>query len=205
MIDSETLHSIAAGRLAPPGLVSIVLPHYDTPKLARLCLREMIAPFEADAALAVLGADKIDAPGPLWVLVKELGGAKTYRRWAYRLAGRTVPEALAPRPRHARSFCALYRRRVLVEEHLDFTPGRFRTAGEDVYHELVSRGYGARLLRPRGMRRLVVHLVHATACLSPHRGLDRGRVRRRTGRRIRRLLDQPWVKALLEDDSLDAR
>jgi len=41
MIDTETLHNIAAGRLAPPGMVSILLPHYETPELARLCLRSV--------------------------------------------------------------------------------------------------------------------------------------------------------------------
>jgi hypothetical protein len=39
MLDREQLEEIRLGRLTPPGLASIVIPHYQTPDLARLCLR----------------------------------------------------------------------------------------------------------------------------------------------------------------------
>ncbi|MDP6381424.1 MAG: glycosyltransferase family 2 protein [Phycisphaerae bacterium] len=39
MIDSETLIEIAGGNLRPERLVSIVIPHYRTEELVRLCLR----------------------------------------------------------------------------------------------------------------------------------------------------------------------
>ncbi len=287
MIDSETLHNIAAGRVRPAGLVSIVIPHYETPELARLCLRairrfttvpyevlvvdngsgdgasleylrgvswirlverpaaevpaegalahataldaglaeargellpalhtDTIArgeawlsalrePMQADDRVAVVGCDKIDAPSPAWRLLKAAVDGKSYRRMARRALGRPVPEELRSRAPHARSFCALYRREVLCREGLGFVPNRMRTAGEEVYHGLLERGYRGVLVPPRRMRELVMHVVHATAYLSERRTIRTGRVRRRTRRRIRRLLREPWIRHLLEDDSLD--
>lgn len=289
MIDSGTLHKIASGRAAPAHLVSMVVPHYETPELARLCLRavrrfttvpfetlvidnasgdgasleylrrvlwirlierpaaevpesgpaahataldiglreargefllvmhtdtiarregwlaEMVAPFQSDSQLAVLGADKLDAPGPVWSALKSMVDGKTYRRMARRLIGRAVPEALRPKAPHARSFFALYRRQALVDEGLSFQPSPGTAAGEEVYHALAARGYHARLLPARQMRQLVEHVVHATAYLSAGRSIRTGRVRRRTATRIERLMASPWVRALLEDDSLDTR
>lgn len=288
MIDTDTLQRIAAGTLRPPGLVSMVIPHYETPELARLCLRairryttvpfealvidnasadgasleylrsvrwirlieraasevprdgpgahatalnlglkeargdfllamhtdtivhregwlaEMLEPFAADPRLAVLGGDKIDAPGRLWSLLKAVfADGKTYRRLAYGLTGGRLPPELRERPEHARSFCALYRRQALLDEKLDFHPKPGTAAGEGVYHALLARGYHGRLLSPDEMRRLVLHVVHATAYLSQGRTISRGRVLRRTARRIERLFAEPWVRALEEDESLD--
>jgi len=39
MLDRDTLHGIRDGRHTPDDLASIVIPHYRTPDLARLCLR----------------------------------------------------------------------------------------------------------------------------------------------------------------------
>jgi len=289
VIDTETLHNIAAAKAAPPGMVSIVVPHFETPLLARLCLRairrrttvpfeaivvdnastggeslqylrgvswirlierpgdtvppeaalahatalnigleeargefllamhtdtiplregwlaELLRPFAEDQQLAALGSDKIDAPGPVMAALKPLGDGKAYRRLLCRLTGRDVPEHLGVRPPHARSFCALYRRQALAEEGLDFLARKYKTAGEDIYHELARLGYHVQLLPPREMRHLVAHIVHATAQLSHRRRINTARVRRRTARRIRRMMAEPWVRKLLEDESLDTQ
>lgn len=289
MIDTDLVHNIAAGRVAPPHLVSLVIPHYETPELARLCLRAvrryttvpfetlvidnasaddksraylrrvswirlierpadtvpdngpgahataldlglreargefllamhtdtiprregwlktLIEPFAADPKMAVVGAGKLTAPPPAIEAVKRLVNGKTYRRWGLQLRGRDVPPTLAARPPHARSYCALYRRQVLLREHLGFQPGPGTAAGEGLYHELLARGYHGRLLSVGTMRRLVEHVVHATAYLSAGRGIRTGRVRRRTARRIERLLGSPWVKALEADEALDTQ
>jgi glycosyltransferase involved in cell wall biosynthesis len=287
MLDAALLRNIAAATAAPPGLVSIVLPHFETPELVRLCLRairrrtnvpcevlvvdngsadaesldylrhvgwirliergreaaampaaeahatalniglreargefllamhtdtipqsdrwlnRLAEPFATDPRLAALGSDKIEGPGPLLAQLKPLGSGQTYARWLYRLAGRPLPEHLRERPPHARSFCALYRRAALLKEQLDFVPRRMKTAGEEVYHELAARGYHVQLLPPAEMRRLVRHVVHATALLSAQRRINTGRVRRRTEQRWRKLLAEPWARELLEDESLD--
>ena len=39
MLDRKELEAIRTGRRVPEGLASIVIPHYETPDLARLCLR----------------------------------------------------------------------------------------------------------------------------------------------------------------------
>jgi hypothetical protein len=66
MVDRQQLEDIRQGRRLPEGLASIVIPHYETPELARLCLRAIRRltdrPFEVivvdnnsgDAALQVL-------------------------------------------------------------------------------------------------------------------------------------------------------
>ncbi len=86
---------------------------------------------------------------------------------------------------------------------MDFLARKYKTAGEDISHELARLGYHVQLLPPREMRRLVAHIVHATAQLSRRRRINTARVRRRTARRIRRLMAEPEVRELLEDESLD--
>ncbi|MBN2584045.1 MAG: glycosyltransferase family 2 protein [Planctomycetes bacterium] len=179
--------------------------HTDTLPLRDDWLAALRQPMLDDPKLAALGADKIDGPGPVMAAMKPLGNGKAYRRLLCRMLGREVPERLRERPPHARSFCALYRRKALVDGKLDFLARRYKTAGEDIYHGLAELGYHVRLLPPREMRQLVEHVVHATALLSEQRTINTGRVRRRTERRIRRLLAEPWVAELLEDESLDTR
>jgi Glycosyl transferase family 2 len=289
MIDTDLVHNIAAGRAAPPHLVSLVIPHYETPELVRLCLRAvrryttvpfealvidnastdgasleylrrvswirlierpadtvpdngpgahataldlglaeargefllamhtdtiprregwlkaLLEPFAGDPKMAVVGADKLTAPPPAIEAVKRLVNGKTYRRLALQIMGREVPPTLAAKRSHARSYCAVYRRQVLLDELLGFQPGPGTAAGEGLYHALLARGYHGRLLRASAMRQLVEHVVHATAYLSAGRGIRTGRVRRRTARRIERLLGSPWVKALEADETLDTQ
>ncbi len=286
-LSTELVHRIAQGQETPPHMVSLILPHFETPELARLCLRAIrqrtTVPFEAivvdngsrdgasldylrsvswirlverppeevppaaaqahatalnmgleaargefvvvmhtdtiplesgwlaalrqmmldDQRLAALGSDKMDAPGPLWTALKTIVEGKSWRRLFYRLTHRPLPPKLQLRPPHARSFCAMYRREAVLECGLDFVPRQMQTAGEEVYHGLSAAGWKVRLLPARQMRRLVAHVVHATALLSPKRQINTGRVRRRTERRIRKLFSAPWVRGLLEDERLD--
>ena len=181
----------------------VLAMHTDTIPRRAGWLEELLAPFRADALLAVVGSDKTEESGAAWSLVKKLVDRKRWRRLAYRLAGRALPAELRARQPHARSFCAMYRRAALVKEQLDFSPRGQTTAGEEVFHTLAARGYQVRLLAGAKMRELVVHVGHATALVSERRRINRWRVRRRTQGRIDRILAEPWIRALAEDDSLD--
>ena len=177
--------------------------HTDTIPLAPGWLASLRQKMLDEPRLAALGSDKTDGPGAIGSTLKAIGDGKNWRRLWYRVTGRAVPEKLLVRPPHARSFCALYRRGAVLECGLDFVPRQMQTAGEEVYHGLAACGWQVRLLAPREMRRLVAHVVHATALLSPKRRINTPRVRRRTERRVRRLFSEPWVRGLLEDDRLD--
>jgi GT2 family glycosyltransferase len=181
----------------------VLAMHTDTIPRREGWLEELLTPLRADGQLAVVGSDKTDDAGWAWSLVKKMVDRKTWLRLGCRIAGREWPEELRPRPPHARSFCALYRRAALVKEQLDFRPRAQTTAGEEVFHTLAARGYQVRLLPGPEMRELVVHVAHATALVSERRRINRRRVRRRTQRRVDRLLAEPWIRALAEDDSLD--
>jgi GT2 family glycosyltransferase len=181
----------------------VLAMHTDTIPRRAGWLEELLAPMRADPQLAVVGSDKTDEAGWAWSLVKKTVDRKTWRRLGWRLAGRVLPEELRQRRPHARSFCALYRRAALLKEQLDFLPRTGKTAGEEVFHTLTARGYHVRLLPATEMRQLVVHVAHATALVSERRRINRRLVRRRTQGRIERLLGEPWIQALLEDDGLD--
>ena len=181
----------------------VLAMHTDTIARRAGWLEELISPMRADPLLAVVGSDKTDESGAAWSLVKKMVDRKTWRRAAYRVTGRELPEELRERRPHARSFCALYRRAALVKEGLDFVPRGRTTAGEEIYHGLAARGYQVRLLARAQMRELVVHVSHATALVSERRKINRRIVRRRTRGRMERLMSEPWIRALAEDDGLD--
>lgn len=177
--------------------------HTDTIPLCREWLDALVRPMLNDPQMGAVGCDKIDARGGLAEAIKSLSDVKAWRRLPYRLLNRPLPKKLQVRPPHARSFCALYRQKHLLDYALSFTPTKYQTAGEDIYYELLERGHRAHLFPPRQMRQWVAHVVHATAYLSPERLLNNRRVRSRTERRVHELFQQPWVRQLLDDSSLD--
>ena len=180
----------------------LLVMHTDTIVRSSGWLQSLLAPF-ADPQLAVVGSDKLDAPGTFGGFVRALGDRKAYGRLWYRLLGSACPERYRVRPPYPRSFCAVYRREVLLRDWLDFLSGRPTTVGEEIHEKLTTRGYRTLILPSEEMTRLVLHIGHATSYLSPDRQIRTGRVRRRTGRRIREVMSLPWVRELLEDHSLD--
>jgi glycosyltransferase involved in cell wall biosynthesis len=181
----------------------VLVMHTDTIPRRAGWLEELVAPFRAVPDLAALGSDKTEESGAAWSLVKKIVDRKTWRRLAFRVTGRELPEELRERRPHARSFCAIYRRAALVKEATQFLPRGRTTAGEEIYHDLAERGYQVRLILGAQMRGLVEHVGHATALVSERRKINRRIVRRRTRGRMERLMSEPWIRELLEDDGLD--
>jgi glycosyltransferase involved in cell wall biosynthesis len=66
MVDRHELEEIRQGRRLPEGLASIVIPHYETPELARLCLRAIRR--LTDRPFEVIVVDNNSSAGSLDVL-----------------------------------------------------------------------------------------------------------------------------------------
>lgn len=78
MLDRQELEAIRTGRRTPPGLASVVIPHYQTPELARLCLRAIRR--LTDTAVEVIVVDNHSTDGSLdalrrigWIRLVERG------------------------------------------------------------------------------------------------------------------------------------
>lgn len=104
-----------------------------------------------------------------------------------------------------RTICCLYRTEILRRENLSFLMKRNNglTVGKQMYFELVDRGYPTVELSPSAMAQYVVHLNHATTPLVVKDRSKQRTTKRKIQWRIDRVMNEPWVKEILQDDSLD--
>ena len=105
----------------------------------------------------------------------------------------------APEERYLRSHCAIYRTEPVRKFTRGFDDGE--TAGKSLHRMLVAAGFEMRFLESPELSRFVLHLNHATMILNP---CGSGRTSRPSSRRkLDAKLDQPFFRAIMEDDSLD--
>ena len=171
--------------------------HTDTIPIREDWLQYHLEPMLANERLAAVGTDKLNLRSPLlnWLRTIE-DCAMWWKRF------RTV--RIANRQPYIRSHCALYRRGILDQHHINYNDFPALTAGQGVHHELVRLGYECRLLDPREVIQRVVHLDHATMYLVPEFRPELRKLALYRGLwRIERFLERPEIRALRADDSLD--
>ncbi|MCC7049835.1 MAG: glycosyltransferase [Alphaproteobacteria bacterium] len=192
---------LAMTRVATPYVLSI---HTDTLVRDAAWLDLMLAPLEADAAVAGAGSWKL-----------EVGGRPWWRR-ALKAAERQVQLALLPllgrghgkieghgeNYLYLRSHCAMYRTEALRRHGLSFAEGEL-PAGKAVHRRLEEAGYRMVFLDAEALGRHVLHVNNATMVLNAEFG-GTGRFRGRGMRRIEQALALVDATAVLADDRLDA-
>jgi len=284
VLDSATLLEIAGGKRRPALLVSIVIPHYRTEELVRLCLRAIRRftehPYEvivvdnnsADESLsylrqvrwirlvergeevepngvnahaaamdigtsyargdyllsfhtdtivkregwladlvsrlreapraAALGCGKLQNPSRAYRAIKKMWDTHRMRRWLRRLFGLKENPRFRKRDFYPRSYCALYDLSVLRRPGLSFRPTPNCAAGENLYRDILARGYVGIELEPKEMAQYVEHISHATALLGGQRHRH-WRTRSKIGRAVKRVMGSEPARQLLTDDTLD--
>ena len=175
----------------------VLTVHTDTIPIRHDWLQFHLDPMLADERIAAIGTDKLVLRSKFqeWLRFAE----ETAMWWK-----RFRPVRVLNKLPYIRSHCALYRRSAMDEHHLKYDDSPTLTAGQGLHHDLTRLGYECRLLNPRDVGQRVVHLNHATELLLPElQAKSRFLHLWRGQSRIRRFFEQPSIKALLADESLD--
>ncbi len=104
---------------------------------------------------------------------------------------------------YPRDYCALYRRQVLVDHGLTFC-GK-TGGGISIARQLWNAGFSTPLFPVREMAKCVYHIAHGTAAIAPEKRLNHARKQKQTERKLARLIEANWIRALQIDWTLDER
>ena len=103
---------------------------------------------------------------------------------------------------YIRTICGLYRTKVLLKENQHFMQNG-KTSGKDLYHTLIQKGYKANPIDEFDIAEYIYHLSHATMVLNKEEFKVRLKTRLKYARRLKKILNSPAIKQILEDNSLD--
>lgn len=167
-------------------------------------LRRLIDAMESDPKHAAAGTGKLEKRGSVALFLKELFDTKRFRLWLRRTFLRDKDAVMVQRVNAPRDFCALYKLDVLRENGLSFVQKGKLSAGESIFVDLKRLGHTAAMIPVPEMMEYMDHVAHGTAGLKPQdRALRHSHTQRKSERRVADLFEQPYVKSLRADASLD--
>jgi hypothetical protein len=171
--------------------------HTDTIPIREDWLQYHLNPLLPQEQIAAIGTDKLVLRSRFQEFLRR--AEDTVMWWK-----RFRPVRLRNKQPYIRSHCALYRRSIMDAHQLTYNDHPTLTAGQGLHDDLTRLGYECRLLDPISVARRVVHLNHATELLLPELQAESRFLHLWRGQsRIRRFFQQPGIRALLEDVSLD--
>ena len=152
----------------------------------------------AGPAVAGTGSWKLEIENPLYAWQKRTIGYAVAKLKSAVGAGKRVEWQQQNYPR---DYCALYRRQVLVDHGLTFC-GK-TGGGISIARQLWNAGFSTPLFPVREMAKCVYHIAHGTAAIAPDKRLNHARKQKQTERKLARLLEADWIRALQIDWTLD--
>ena len=164
-------------------------------------LNGLLTHLQQNPALACVGTGKLEDVPMAYRVFKKMGDIKGLLRF---LKTNLLHHPNQLLPEYIRTTCAVYRTEILKKENLSFLPREEQemTSGQALYYELVQRGYQTLYLPPGEFKKVIDHICHGTMIVNPALGA-RKRTILKGMRRIKRQLNEEWIKSLLEDSTLD--
>jgi len=164
-------------------------------------LSRLLIPLQKNPVLACVGTGKLEDVPLAYRVFKKMGDIKGLLRFLKTNLLRNPDQLL---PEYIRTTCAVYRTEILKKGNLSFLPREEQemTSGQALYYELVQRGYQTLYLPQGEFKKVMDHICHGTMILNPALGA-RKRTILKGMRRIKRQLNEEWIKSLLEDSTLD--
>ncbi len=110
---------------------------------------------------------------------------------------------------YPRDYCALYRTEVLRAHGLQFRPHEGKSpayakgGGYSIAAQLWDAGYETRVIALRDMAARVIHVAHGTAGATREWRMNEQRRQRKLEQKVEHIFQQPWIRALEADASLD--
>lgn len=166
-------------------------------------LDPLLREIERSDRIAASGAWKLELENPLYAWQKRIAGYATAR--VKELFGRHTMHAW-DKQHYPRDYCAMYRRDVLVRHGLTFCPvNGAGGGGYSIAKQIWDAGYQMGMVPVREMARNIYHVAHGTAAVVSEKPLNHKRAQRKVETKVASLFEEPWIKALEADASLDAR
>ena len=156
-----------------------------------------------DASVAASGAWKFELENPIYAWQKKAIGFVSAR--VKRLFGRKLHVGRYE-GKYPRDYCAMYRRDTILKHGLTFGSVKgYLGGGYSIARQIWDAGYGMGMFPVREMDRYVYHINHGTAAVIPEKRLRRLHKQRQSERKAAALFEQPWIRELQADVSLDRR
>ncbi len=168
-------------------------------------LDEYIKEMQKDPNLAAVGTWKLELKNPIYEFQKRVIHV-VRSRIKYSL-GLKKKKYSWRQGHYPKDFCAMYRRRVLLDEGLTFCSveganGFYdESGGYSISAQLWDKGYPTKVVPVKKMIPRIVHLGHGTAAVSPEKSHRRNQQKlesRRDG-----LFEEDWMKELQTNVELD--
>lgn len=180
---------IGFSQTGAPYILSI---HSDTIVKHPEWLNRLVALIEEDEKIGAIGTWKLEVKSQFKIFLQRLTDLKRVKN---RLRGGFLEEK-----RFIRTHCSLYRSEILRKLNIRFLSSD--TAGKNIHESLENNGYEARFIPLSDMMSLVDHLNHGTFVLQQQPALKDWK-HYRMHRKIRKYLDLPRVRDIMQDRSLD--
>ena len=166
-------------------------------------LDPLLREIERSDRIAASGAWKLELENPLYAWQKRVTGYAAARVKA--LFGRRTMHAW-DKQRYPRDYCAMYRRDILARHGLTFCPvAGAGGGGYSIAKQLWDAGYTMGMVPVRDMAQSIYHVAHGTAAVVAEKPLNHKRAQRKVETRVASLFNEPWIRALESDPTLDTR
>jgi glycosyltransferase involved in cell wall biosynthesis len=167
-------------------------------------LKLLVEAIESGPAVGSSGTGKLESVNAFLRLWKKTFNEKKIKAFFRRVFTGDKSVRVVDRPDCPRDFCALYRMDLLRKYGLSFVQRPGLSAGDTMYAALSEKGHNAAMIPVGVMMKYIDHVAHGTAAARPgERRLRHAHTQRRTERRLVDLFNEPHMRSLMEDDSLD--
>lgn len=153
------------------------------------------------------GAWKLHIEHPMYALQKRITGF-TIKKIKQILGLRSNVEWKIGH--YPRDYCAMYRRNVIQNKGLQFTPIQGPDAalasggGYSIAKQIWNAGYDTRMIPTEEMRSKIAHIAHGTAAVRKEKPLKRKKKQKKLEVRTADFLSARWIQEIERDSSLDS-
>lgn len=168
-------------------------------------LDEYLKAMNEDDRLGGVGTWKLELKNPIYEFQKRvIHVVRSNIKYALGLRSKKYEWKQGHYPK---DFCAMYRRKILLDEGLTFQsvngPKGFydQSGGYSISAQLWDAGYNTKVIPVQTMMPRIVHLGHGTAAVSPEKSHRRNQEKLENRRDS--LFDEPWLKELQTNEQLD--
>ncbi|SPD72243.1 Glycosyl transferase, family 2 [uncultured Desulfobacterium sp.] len=156
--------------------------------------------FDHDVSIAGVGAWKLVIENSLYAFQKRVVGYATNQIKI--LFGRKK-KIEWEQGHYPRDYCAMYRSDVILDNNLTFTSIHGKGGGYSTARQIWDAGYKTHVIPVYELASKIVHVAHGTAAIAAEKPLHHRRAQKKVESKVEKLLQEPWVKELETEESLD--
>lgn len=156
---------------------------------------------QKDPRVAASGSWKLVLENPLYTFQKRVLGYALAKLKSLFGSKRNV---MWKQGHYPRDYCAMYRPGPILKHNLTFnTVNGWPTGGFSIAKQLWEEGYSTLTFPIREMDKMIAHVAHGTAAVRSEKPLNHRSSQMKVEKRVFLLFEEPWIKSLAADESLD--